>query len=324
LSYIYNKYIIIIIHIKYKINEVILNICFLYLIINIKIMNIAIIDFSKYTNSNFNIIFPNAHYFTIINDKNINFILYSHIFIILSLYDININTKNYNNDLYIKFNTILNMNKIKNIYIFDIHKLNYDPNNYISNPNIKLFFKFNYTTNKIYKTNVLPFSFLFDNYISIIKTINNKKPLYINPLNRIYLITENDNDNDNDHENDKYKLYKKYLYYDNTKNKLHNINISKFCIVFNDYYIDLFEILSQGSLCLIENNNFKWCFNDFFPNEIIFTDYNDFLTKYNKLNSDDLLYKKCLTKQNDIFNKYFNNLWISSYLLNIITENDIK
>lgn len=59
---------------------------------------------------------------------------------------------------------------------------------------------------------------------------------------------------------------------------------------------------------------------DCFLNETIFKNENEFFEKISALETDNELYMKCLRNQNYIVTKYFNKIWIRSYILSKITH----
>jgi hypothetical protein len=62
----------------------------------------------------------------------------------------------------------------------------------------------------------------------------------------------------------------------------------------------------------------KWPFDEFFSEETIFRDADDFIKKINKLTNDINLYNKCISNQMNIYGKYFNKKWIRDYILSFI------
>ena len=67
-----------------------------------------------------------------------------------------------------------------------------------------------------------------------------------------------------------------------------------------------------------EFNNLKWCFDDDFCEETIFKTADEFKKKIFNLNNNKDLYDKCLKKQNEIVDKYYNKNYLRNYLINII------
>lgn len=99
------------------------------------------------------------------------------------------------------------------------------------------------------------------------------------------------------------------------------INTSKYSLDLNgvgDPNKRTFEILSQGSLRLSEYNDMKWCFNEDFSEETIFRTGEEFKRKLLRLENDSELYKKCLNRQYELYNKYFNKEWIRNYIENYL------
>ena len=102
---------------------------------------------------------------------------------------------------------------------------------------------------------------------------------------------------------------------------LYNLQISKYALDLNgvgDPNKRTFEILSQGALRISEYNDLKWPFEEDFSEETIFKNKDDFIRKINVLQYNNDIYEKCLLKQINIFNKYFNKKWIKEYILNYI------
>jgi hypothetical protein len=313
---------------------------------------IAIID-TIHQDIGLNILFPEAHYYTIYDDldnidkseslnkyniirrydiESINDNNYDYFFIIISSYAIDKNTPYYFNKIDIsmqKIYNILDNNNFKKVFLFDNYDYDYDPSLYAYHNKINIYFKRNYNKNKIYSEIVKPFSFIMFGKYSMIEIIDNKRELASNADNRIYfsgtLFYHND---------DKMNWYRnRHNIYENIKNNIYNpgrsdfytylnyINTSKFSLDLNgvgDPNKRTFEILSQGSLRIAEYNDIKWCFDDEFSEETIFKNTEDFNIKIKELMNDETLYKKCLKKQNEIVEKYFNIKWMREYLENYI------
>lgn len=296
-----------------------------------------------------NILFPEADYYTIINQldksnslnkygikirndiENITDKKYDYLFIIISLYDtveetpfwceFNKNLRNILNNIILKK---VNENNFKKVFIFDNYDYDYDPNDYVKNDKIDLYFKRYYNKTKEYKSNVIPFPFIMFGQRSMIELMDNKKRLSDNAINRIYFTG-----NIFVHNNDYLKYYReRATIYSGIKDRIYNsghcdhnifmnnINTSKFCLDLNgtgDPNMRTFEILSQGSLRISQYNDLKWCFDDNFCEETIFKDADDFHNKINRL-QDEILYNKCLQKQNELVEKYFNKEWLRKYI----------
>lgn len=311
-------------------------------------MKIAIID-GVNQDIGLNILFPDADYY--INNteidkslnmkkyniiprydwENINDNNYDYLFIIIALYDVKNGTKFFKQNIYdilqreIK---IINKNNFKKVLIFDNYDYDYDPNDILQNDKITYFFKRNYNKTKKYKNNVIPFPFIMFGDISIIEKLDNRYYSYYK-YNRIFFTGSLfiHDDKEINYYRNRQNIYNKisnyiynpgYIFYNDFLNTLRT---SKFSLDLNgvgDPNKRTFEILSQGSLMISESNDLKWPFNESFSEETIFKDDIDFLYKINKLNSDNILYKKCMENQLNIFNKYFNKIWIKDYILKYI------
>lgn len=309
-------------------------------------MKIAIID-TMNQDIGIKILFPEADYY-VINDEvnkdaslrhynihkrydieNVNDVNYDYLFIIIALYDTYKGSSYFKENVYNglqKILEIVNKNNFKKVFLFDNYDYDYDPNDYLQNDKINLYFKRNYSKNKAYNDNVIPFTFIMFGYWSMIEIIDSKKrPLVPNPVPRLYFSGNIFNHIDNE-----YKCFRsRQKFYDEFKHLIFNpghtdretflniINTSKFSLDLNgagDPNMRTFEILSQGSLRIAEYNHLKWCFNEEFSEETIFHDSNDFKTKLEKLVNDEELYQRCLNRQNELFEKYFNVKWLRSYI----------
>jgi hypothetical protein len=313
-------------------------------------MRIAVID-GVNQDIGLNILFPEADYYCIhraevdksknmnkysiiprtdiqnINDKN-----YDILFIIISLYDANPGTKFFKQNIKSildKELEMINNNNFKKVCIFDNYDYDYDPNEIIKCDKIDLFFKRNYNKRKIYNENVVPFPFIMFGEVSLIEKILEKNLNYeIEKINRIFFTGTlfHHNDEQLNYVRDRSSIYNKI------KEVIYNPGImpyNKFLseIRHSKYSLDLngvgdpnkrtFEILSQGSLMISENNDLKWPFEngDEFNHELKFRDEKEFYKIMDKLNKNPDFYKNCLENQNNIFNKYFNKIWIRDYIL---------
>ena len=258
-----------------------------------------------------------------ITDKN-----YDYLFIIISLYDTKKNTR------FFKPNTlnilqreikIINNHNFKKVFIFDNYDYDYDPNEIIQNDKISLFFKRNYNKTKKYCDNVIPFPFImFGSHASIIEKIDNS--IVCNKIeNRIFFSGLLFN-----HEDSQINYYRnRNIIYNEIKPLIYNpgylpyklflteMSLSKYSLDLNgvgDPNIRTFEILSQGSLRIAEYNHLKWPFDDSFSEETIFKNSEDFFKKIKALEEDYSLYEKCLNNQMQIYEKYFNKIWLKEYL----------
>jgi hypothetical protein len=307
---------------------------------------IAILDI-KNQDLGLKILFPESDYYIIYDefDKDKSLKKYN----IIKKYDIeNINDKNYdylliivpflnitetNNDFYNGFQKaleIINKNNFKKVIVFDNFDYDYDPNDYLNNNKIDYYFKRNYNKTKIYNKNVIPFSFIMFGYYSMIEIIDNNRPLAKNALNRIYYSGGLYN-----HEDHKMKVYRnryniyneisQYLFQTgdiNHQDFLDTINTSKYSLDINgvgDPNKKTFEIMAQGSLRLGEYNDLKWCFDEDFSEETIFKNGEEFKKNLEKLQNPEI-YDRCLKRQQEIFDKYFNIKWIRNYIEKYLVE----
>ncbi len=310
---------------------------------------IAVLDI-KNQDIGLNILFPEADYYIIYDELNKDFNLkkyninksynidnitddnYDYLFIVISLYSIK---QDYDHDFkngFSKALDIINKNNFKKVIVFDGYDYDYDPNEIVNNSKIDYYFKRNYSKTKKYKKNVIPFSFIMFGQYSTIETIDNYRHLNIespNFKNRVFFSGTLFN-----HEDNLMKVYRNrniifnqisnYITYTSNLNYhlyLDIINTSKYSLDLNgvgDPNRRTFEILSQGSLRLGEYNDLKWCFNEDFAEETIFRTGEEFQRKLLNLENDPELYKKCLNRQYELFNKYFDKEWIRSYIENYL------
>ncbi len=310
---------------------------------------IAVLDI-KNQDIGLNILFPEADYYTIYDELNkdlnlrkyninksynINNITddnYDYLFIIISLLSINHDNDYDFKNGFTKTLDIINKNNFKKVILFDGHDYDYDPNNLVNNSKIDYYFKRNYSKTKKYKANVIPYSFIMFGQYSMIETIDNCRNLAItshNFKNRVFFAGTLFN-----HEDPKMNFYRNrniifneissYISYGFNINYhlyLDIINTSKYSLDLNgvgDPNKRTFEILSQGSLRLSEYNDMKWCFNEDFSEETIFRTGEEFKRKLLRLENDSELYKKCLNRQYELYNKYFNKEWIRNYIENYL------
>lgn len=311
---------------------------------------IAILDI-KNQDLGLKILFPEADYYIIYDEFNKDITLKK--YNIIKKYDFeNINDKNYDyllviipfldtieknksdtNDFYNGFQktlNIINNNNFKKVIVFDNYDYDYDPNDYLNNSKIDYYFKRNYNKTKNYNKNVIPYSFIMFGYYSMIEIIDNPRPLSKDASNRIFYSGGLYNHEDHDMKvyRNRYNIYNQiseYLYHTGDLN--HNlfldvINTSKYTLDINgvgDPNKKTFEILSQGSLRLGEYNDLKWCFDEEFSEETIFKDGNEFKINLEKLQNPEV-YGRCLKRQQEIFDKYFNIKWIRSYIEKYLFE----
>lgn len=308
-------------------------------------MRIAIIDTAN-QDIGLKILFPEADYYVICDEldksqslqkydidkrydiNNINDTDYDYLFIIIALYDAIqgsvFHQKKIEEGLY-KILEIVNKNNFKKVFLFDNYDYDYDPNDYLQNNKIDLYFKRNYNKTKIYNANVIPFSFIMFGQYSMIEIIDTKKTLSDNAENRLFFSGSlfNHIDHQLKYYRNRQEIYEKIKHmiynpgYMNFKYFTNSMNNSKFCLDLNgvgDPNKRTFEIFSQGSLRISEHNDLLWCFGEDFSQETIFYNENDLQKKIELLLTDDILYNKCLSKQNELVDKYFNRKWIRSYI----------
>lgn len=229
---------------------------------------------------------------------------------------------------------VIDNNKFKKVCLFCNDDYNYDPSLYLKTDKIDIYFKRNYSKNYNYSPNVYPYSFIMFGYYSMIELIDKKN-------------IQNENRNDHiyfsgtlfHHWDEKWNVcrdrriifnqIREHLFLPKRMNGvpfdeyLNHIHMSKYSLDLNgvgEPNKRTFEILSQGSLRIGEFNDLKWCFDDDFCEETIFKTADEFKEKINKLSNDNELYEKCLKKQNEIVDKYFNKTYLRNYLLSIIMK----
>lgn len=314
-------------------------------------MKIAIIDYFN-QDMGLKILFPEADYFiskvqfdkttclqkyniemktdwSIINDIN-----YDYLFIIIALYSAKKGTAHYTQELFDilqKELIIINNNNFKKVFVFDNYDYDYDPNTILQNNKINLFFKRHYNKNKYYQKNVVPFPFIMYGPISMIEKIDSKFPITNNEntLNRVFWSGSLFCYIDNEAQviADRRLTYSQITSHNN--NGIFNPGILPYNIFLSEmnkskFSLDLqgagypnkrtFEILSTNSLLIAENNDLVWPFPEQFSEETTFKNATDYIEKVNKLSENNELYIKCLTNQQNIVNKYFNIVWIKSFI----------
>lgn len=281
----------------------------------------------------------NKYNFTPLTDmSSINDTQYDILFIILATYNIIPTTPYYDKNIKNIFDSItaiINNNNFKFVGLFDNYDFDYDPNIYINNPKINLFFKRNYNKTKKYKENVVPFPFIMFGEKSLIEKCDIElvsDANYFKPKNnRIFfsgaLFTCNDYHYDM--KRDRYNIYKKiqnWIYnpgslpYNNFIETMRNSKYSLDLLGVGDPNKRTFEILLSGSLMISEYNDLVWPFEDgdSFMIETIFKNENEFFEKISAFEKDNELYIKCLSNQHYIVKKYFNTNWIKNYILSRI------
>ena len=261
----------------------------------------------------------------LINDKNYDFL-----FIIISLYDTSNKDQFYKKqiaEILQKELEIINNNNFKKVVIFDNYDYDYDPNEFLQNDKIDFFFKRNYNKTKKYKENVIPFPFIMFGKKSLIEKIDeNCDEIKINKINRIFFsgsLFIHDNKLLN------YTVNRKEIY-SKISNFIYNPGTLEYgsflkCMRESKYGLDLngvgnpnkrtFEILSQNSLRIGEYNDLKWPFDEEFSKETIFKTSEEFIKKINYLEENPEIYNRCLENQKNIYDKYFNKMWLKKYIM---------
>ena len=269
---------------------------------------------------------PSTNWSTI-NDTN-----YDILFVVIALYDAYPGTPFYKENIANILNKILNIvntNNFKFVAFFDNYDYDYEPNMVINNSKINIFFKRNYNKTKIYKTNVIPFPFIMFGEKSLIEKCDTEmitKEEYLKTKqNRIFfsgsLFVHNDDlqkvyvDRCKIYDEIKDTIYNPgTLYYDLFIQELRNSKYSLDLLGVGDPNKRTFEILLSGSLIISQYNDLLWPFEEYFLSETKFKNKNEYFEIIEKLENDNELYKKCLEKQFEIVNKYFNKEWIKSYI----------
>jgi|688.fasta_scaffold52858_5 hypothetical protein len=316
-------------------------------------MRIAIID-GVNQDIGLKILFPDADYFinnteldksaslykfnistntnwTLINDKN-----YDVLFVVVALYDAYPNTEFYKQpirNIVERFMNIIHTNNFKYVAIFDNYDYDYDPTIIISHPKINIFFKRNYNKSKQYNSIVVPFPFIMFGEKSLIEKCNDEmvsKEEYFKPkINRIFfsgsLFIHTDHlqkvyiDRIKIYNEIKHTIYNPgIINYNSFINELRNSKFSLDLLGVGDPNKRTFEILLSGSLMISQYNELLWPFEEDFLPETKFKDKFEYLKIIYRLSNDHELYQKCLQRQFEIVNKYFNLEWIKNYILNYV------
>ena len=266
--------------------------------------------------------------------SDITDINYDYLFIVIASYNI-LPTHYYQENIkniYDKIINIINNNNFKFVAWFDNYDFDYDPNDFIINSKINIFFKRNYNKSKKYKDNVVPFPFIMFGEKSLIEKCDTElvceNEYFKEKANRCFftgtLFTNKDYYYDmNRDRKDIYDKIKNVVYnpgflrYDNFLNEIRNSKFSIDLLGIGDPNKRTFEILLSGSLMLSQYNDLHWPFDDgdSFSNETIFKDESEFFYKIGKLQEDKELYDKCLKNQYYIVKKYLNTKWLRNYIL---------
>ena len=75
-----------------------------------------------------------------------------------------------------------------------------------------------------------------------------------------------------------------------------------------------FEILSTNTLMFFENSNIQFNLDSFLHPLCIFNTLDELKFNYEKINSSNELYEKCLLQQKNLVEKYFNYQYVSDYI----------
>ena len=273
-----------------------------------------------------------------INWSDINDINYDYIFIILASYNILPTTPYYQENIkniFDKLTNIINNNNFKFVGLFDNYDFDYDPNDFINNSKINVFFKRNYNKTKTYKENVVSFPFIMFGEKSLIEKCDSElvsEDKYFKEKKYRIFFTGTLFTNKDYHYNidrDRLRIYNKIrnIIYNpgvqNYNNFINTIRDSKYSLDLlgvGDPNKRTFEILLSGSLMISEYNDLLWPFdnNEGFSKETTFKNDAEFFYIINKLSKDNELYLKCLRNQYDIVKKYFNKEWLRNYILSRI------
>jgi len=229
---------------------------------------------------------------------------------------------------------IIKNQSFKKIVMFDTHDYDYDPTLFIPN-GIDTFFKRNYSTHKQYDTRVVPFPVsmfvrkcILWSIIDYTDVPRNLSPPRINDAlwcGSIYT-----------HRNDTYKIirdraaaYSEIQPYVQTR---HFSDLDTMIQAFRSFKIcvDLFgvgnpnkrtiEIFISGSLRMHNFNDLNWGFEegDSFHEACYFSSRDEFVSKKNRLLSDEQLYNSSLSRQETLIRKYFSKNAVREYILRCV------
>lgn len=273
---------------------------------------------------------------SIITDTN-----YDYIFVVCALYDI-LPTHYFNQhvkNIFEKVTNIINSNNFKFVALFDNYDFDYDPNNFVHNSKINVFFKRNYNKHKKYNSNVVPFPFIMFGDKSLIEKCDTElvtnDEYFKKKIPRCFFSGCKTSEHFYNYDKDPDVLRDRKYFYDRIKSFLYDpgmlpygqfiniLNSSKFSVDLlgaGDPNKRTFEILLSGSLMISQYNNLLWPFedDDSFSKETIFKDEHEFVNVINKLQHDNELYFNCLNNQYNIVKKYFNKEWLRTYILRAI------
>lgn len=257
---------------------------------------------------------------------------YDILIVVFSIFDrFKINTVPNDKYIYDTIMNIINTNNFKKILFFDNYDFDYDPNDYIQTDKPITFFKRCYVRTKQYKSNVFSFPFiifgrpkdilwkLIENHDQFKNSIHIRKPL-IHWSGGIYR-----------HINELgYPIQRdRFISFQKIRNHIVSYHIPK------EYYIQelasfqcgadilgcgepnirTLELLIARTLIVQEKNNLQWPFEDGFlvPPELMFDSEDDFI-KIKTMLQDETIYKKYIDEQNRLFDTYFTQSWLRSYI----------
>jgi hypothetical protein len=290
-----------------------------------------------YAKYNINPIYHNQHVnvFDYVNDKT-----YDIVFIVGALYDgidfykktipysntIN-KLKNTNPEIREYLNKTIQMvqkNDFKRVCFFDNYDFDYDPNCIFVEriPENIFFFKRNYNKLIPYKNNVFPFPYITFGPNCNIDLINNYYVEKREVIPRIFFSGALFQDNPF---RNRVQIYNKITSKLNIYNpgRLHHteymrqLNESKYgldILGIGDPNTRTYEIFGSKILRLAQRSPLKWTFDEDFCEETYFDNEDELFEKVVRLESDEALYQRCLSKQNEIVAKYMNVETLRKYI----------
>jgi hypothetical protein len=228
---------------------------------------------------------------------------------------------------------ILNSNTFKCVALFDTYDYDYDPSTIVTNKNINVFFKRNFSKNKTYASNVHPFSFVIFGFNSTIEMMDRyivSDEEYFKPKeNRIFWsgsIFTHVNKEWNVY-TDRHAVYNSiqhtlylpgYLTHGEYLNTIRNSKFSLDLIGIGDPNIKTVEIIISGSLLIAQKKTIKYPFPEEFAEETVFETAEEYFQKMTRLTTDQALYDRCLKQQYDIVKKYLNIPWLRQYIISTL------
>ena len=270
--------------------------------------------------------------------SSINSINYDTLFIVLPLLDCQpLNAWHSKPDaikVWILIAEILKNNNFKKVCLFDTYDYDYDPSIIFPETHIDYFFKRNMNKNKVYASNVIPFTFIiFTVPCPLFMCLTYNRDIYNNTRKNAIFWAGGIYKHEATHTihnitynviRDRESIYKQ-LY--PQLNVISNLSHGSFLMEISNskYALDLegvgdpnartFEILIAGSLRLHNNTEVIWPFEHKFSKLTEFRSLDEFNSNLNLLNSDPHVYDEALNNQNNIFKMYFNKEWLSSYII---------